>query len=341
MAEARGSFNHNPYSAGQRRVARAVAWLVGKPVFWLAYRLGYGTRLWAKIGARARRQLLEGHDFGRYTPDEHDVIVCTYPKCGTNWAMQIAFQVANLGKGEFAHIHDVIPWPDFAKQELVLSLDDGTPAAESPTGLRVIKTHLEWNRVPYSEKARYICILRDPKDAFASNYPFVRDVMFGPLMPPVEIWLRLFCSENFLALWGEHLASYWKDRAKPNLLILTFEEMKADLEGAVRRIADFMGVKLDEAQLAAVCERSSFSYMKGIGDRFEPPALTPLASSRRQMIRRGESGGSAELLSLAQQRFIDDYFRADLARRGCDFPYDEVYGSAGASGTTEGVSATS
>ena len=45
------------------------------------------------------------------------------------------------------------------------------------------------------------------------------------------------------------------------------------------------------------------------------------------MVRSGTSGASSALLSSAQQKQIDDYCRADLARLGCDFPYDEVYGA--------------
>ena len=63
---------------------------------------------------------------------------------------------------------------------LVVPLSDDTARQAAPTGLRVIKTHLEWEQIPYTPDARYICILRDPKDAFVSNYLFVRDVMFGP-----------------------------------------------------------------------------------------------------------------------------------------------------------------
>lgn len=46
------------------------------------------------------------------------------------------------------------------------------------------------------------------------------------------------------------------------------------------------------------------------------------------MVRRGESGGSAELLSYEQQRRIDDYWRAELERLGCAFPYDAAFGAA-------------
>jgi hypothetical protein len=45
------------------------------------------------------------------------------------------------------------------------------------------------------------------------------------------------------------------------------------------------------------------------------------------MMRRGASGSSGELLTPDQQRRIDDHCRSELARVGCDFPYDDLYGS--------------
>ena len=36
----------------------------------------------------------------------------TFAKSGTNWAMQIAHQLIYHGKGEFDHLHDIVPWPD-------------------------------------------------------------------------------------------------------------------------------------------------------------------------------------------------------------------------------------
>ena len=71
--------------------------------------------------------------------------------------------------------------------------------------------------------------------------------------------------------------------------------------------------------------------MKGLGDKFAPPALTPWSSPNRQTIRRGTSGGSAELLSPEQQRFIDARCKAGLARLGSDFPFDTVWGEASGS----------
>ncbi len=338
MAASHRSFHHDLFPAYIRYPVLVLTYVLLKPLLWLVHAAGYTDRFWTAVGRKMKAKMLTSHDFGDYRPSRHDVVVCTFPKCGTNWTMQIAYQIAMRGQGEFGHIHDVAPWPDFARQDLVVPLSDETARRAAPTGLRVIKTHLEWERIPYTPDARYICILRDPKDAFVSNYPFVRDVMFGPLMPAVPVWLRLFFSADTPFNWSEHLHSYWKNRHLPNLLILTFDEMTQDLAAAVRRIAEFMQVELTSEEFAEVCEKSSFAYMKSIDEKFKPPALTPWSSPNRQMIRRGVSGGSSELLSSEQQDFIDTTCRAELARLGSDFAYDAVWGKqAGGKDTATAV----
>ena len=91
-------------------------------------------------------------------------------------------------------------------------------------------------------------------------------------------------------------------------------------------IAAFVGVELSASERAAVVERSSFAYMKKIEHKFEAPGA-PWANAKGSMLRKGESGGSAELITAEQQRRIDDHCRAELARLGCDFPYDAAFGT--------------
>jgi hypothetical protein len=88
----------------------------------------------------------------RYEPTEHDVFVATFVKSGTNWALQIAQQLSYLGKAEFDHIHEVVPWPE-AKMPGLVALDDMRARDASPTGLRVIKTHASLALVPYRPQA--------------------------------------------------------------------------------------------------------------------------------------------------------------------------------------------
>ena len=78
--------------------------------------LGRADRMMGRGYARQYQKLKKNNPFGSYIPNKHDVVVATYAKSGTNWMMQIAHQLAFHGKGEFDHIHCVVPWPDSPPQ---------------------------------------------------------------------------------------------------------------------------------------------------------------------------------------------------------------------------------
>ena len=271
--------------------------------------------------------------FADYRPQSHDVLICSYFKSGTNWTMQIATQIAYRGHAEFEHIHDIVPWPDMPpRANYAVPPADDTARRMSPTGLRVIKTHLRLGAVPDVPEARYIAVVRDPKDVLVSSYHFIRSMGLGSLMPPIANWLDVFLSPDTpVGSWAAHLDSYWRVRERPNVLFLTYEEMRTDLGATVDRIAQFMGVDLTAEERAAVIAQSQFAHMKQIGHKFDAPGA-PWSSAKGAMMRRGERGKSGEMLSPVEQRRIDDYWRAELARLGSDFPYDERYGSGQRSG---------
>jgi hypothetical protein len=283
-------------------------------------------RRWPRVVSRFMTRYLA--EFPRdYRPTAHDVFVCSYFKSGTNWTMQLAVQVAHRGRAEYEHIHDLVAWPDMSlRAGFAVPLSDEGPQRVAPTGLRVIKTHLKLDPVPFSRDARYICVVRDPKDVFVSSYHFTRAMVMGSLMPSVEGWLDAYLSpDTALGSWAQHVACYWKLRDEPNVLFMTYESMRADLPGTVDRIAALLGVALTDEERAAVIERSSFAHMKSIGHKFDAPGA-PWASSAGAMMRKGESGASGEMLTAEQQRRIDDFWQAELAALGCDFPYADAFG---------------
>src|SRR5262245_57549202 len=250
---------------------------------------------WKKL-MRRRGDLFAG--FGDYRPRTGDVLACAGFKSGTTWLLQITTQIAHRGTAEFADIHHVVPWPDCPPmmQRHLVPLADPSPLARSPTGRRVIKTHLPFEAVPYSDDALYIGLVRDPKDACVSGYHFMRSMLFGPAMPSIATWAEMFVQPDFAPVsWAAHLQSYWRVRDRPNVLFLTYEEMKRDASAGILKIAAFMRVELGTAELAEVVRRSSFAYMKQEQHRFNPGHIVPWGSAGGYMIRRGERGGSGEL----------------------------------------------
>jgi hypothetical protein len=264
--------------------------------------------------------------FAGYEPTEHDVFVATYPKSGTNWAMQLAVQIAWRGEAEFEHIHELVAWPE-AHFAGIVPLRDPGPQQRCPTGKRAIKTAIDAPFVPYREHATYVTVIRDPKDVFVSTYHFIFGVfdLFDDIT--LEQWLALFLSPRFPGgSWARHAASYWAWRERPNVRVLLFSEMKRDLAGAVRRVAEAMGVSLTDAELARVVERCSFDSMKRNEPRFAPPRML-FTRQHGTMVRAGKVGASGELLTREQQLAIDGHFRSELERLGSDLPYAELFES--------------
>jgi hypothetical protein len=109
------------------------------------------------------------------------------------------------------------------------------------------------------------------------------------------------------------------------VLFLTYEDMKDDLAGAVRKIAGLMGVALTADEFERVCYLSSYDYMKSIGDKFYPGRVSPFSLKKGEMIRSGKKGKSDELLSRDQQERIDAYCSKSLQLMGCDFDYKSIY----------------
>ena len=147
-------------------MARGVA-----PALRVVERLG----LWVPLLSVLGRFVPRPGDFGGYLPGEHDVVVATYEKSGTNWMLQIVNQVAPLGHGRFDHVYDVAPWPDAAGGQPSVAVALEAPTwPEAPTGLRPVKTHLPRASTPLTDAARCVVVIRDPEDVMVSSYHFVR-----------------------------------------------------------------------------------------------------------------------------------------------------------------------
>ena len=249
------------------------------PVMWVSQKLGRAEKLFKRMRARQLKDREKQNTFKAYVPGPQDVIVATYAKSGTNWMMQIAHQLIYEGRGEFDHIHSVVPWPDFMPpfmKHYAIPLDQADDWKTSPGRKRVIKTHHDWDQLPYSDEARYIMVIRDPKDVFVSTYRFSQEIVFGSAMPPVETMFNVFLGEGFInGSWAENTAGYWAQRNRPNVLIVSFKNMKRDLRGTVIGVAKFLDLNVTDEVIDRVCERASFEYMKRNDEKFRAWQVGP------------------------------------------------------------------
>ncbi|HJT88323.1 MAG TPA: sulfotransferase domain-containing protein [Bryobacteraceae bacterium] len=329
MSEAGSTYKRQPPPLLMRSILGAGLFGIGRPMMRFWEKTGRAERAFQKGTARRYQRLAENNPFQGYTPSAHDVIVATYAKSGTNWMMQMAHQLLFHGGGEFEHIHCVVPWPDTADmgplRRYAIPLEDDSVWRASPEQKRVIKTHFPWELIPYSKDARYIMVIRDPKDVFVSSYFFfVKDGPLAGPLPTLDTWYKVFLAGNLpvAGSWVKNTAGYWAQRHLPNVLVLSFKSMKRDLRGTVDKLAAFLDVRVSGEILDRVAEKSSFDYMNRIDEKFRMWKMIPWRGENR-MLRKGAHGGSSELLSLERQREMDARFMAELKRLGSDFPYGE------------------
>ena len=195
-----------------------------------------------------------------------DVVVCSYPKSGTNWVKQIVQMVrfrgdpalveryAEVDLSTMINLPEAIPHFDFA-------------AVEEPKP-RAFFSHLPCSEI--AKGARYIYVVRDMPDVAASLFKYLGYVKGNFVNHDVNDVAQLMMdSLLFSGSWEAHVAGFWQQRQNPNVLFLTFEGMKRDLAGTVARIAAFMNFTLTEEELGRVAEMSSFDYMKKHEDKIQ------------------------------------------------------------------------
>jgi hypothetical protein len=226
-----------------------------------------------------------------------DVLIATFPKCGTTWVQQIVHGLRTRGSMDFEEISMVIPW---IERSPLLGIDINAPQVAEP---RAFKTHLPWDQVP--KGGRYISVLRDPTDALLSFYHFMNGVMFERDSVDVEgFYAAMFARHPLYGTYWSHVRSWWEQRRRQDVQILCFEDMKRDHEGAVRRIAAFIGISADEELIALSTRQSTIEFMREHERHFDDaPTITAinrrdgLPPARTTKVRSGRVGDGASLPS--------------------------------------------
>ncbi len=266
----------------------------------------------AEMGALSGKMFVPAEisaSIAAYRPRPTDVVISPYGKCGTTWLQQIFHTLRTGGDMDFDDISRVVPWIETAT---LLGIDLEAPQRAEPRGF---KSHLAYDAIPPGAKA--ICSLRDPKDALVSFYRFMEGWFFEPGAVSIDQFGEGWVSRPMLGSYWGHLLSWWKVRHDPAVLLLSYEQMVAEPEASIRRVAAFCDIPLDDALLATTLERSSIGYMLAHKDVFSDPMMRRASEVRCNLppgsdsakVRRGGVGGHADELSPELSAALDVKWR--------------------------------
>jgi aryl sulfotransferase len=103
-----------------------------------------------------------------------------------------------------------------------------------------------------------------------------------------------------------HLSEAWIRRADPNVVLVHYDDLLSDLEGQMRRLADELGIAVQEQSWPALTGAATFERMRDRDDILVPPP-PGIVADNALFFRRGTSGAAREILS-------DDEMSRYLAR---------------------------
>jgi aryl sulfotransferase len=224
----------------------------------------------------------DNHRWEQFTHRPGDIFVCTPPKCGTTWMQTIVVTLLFPAGDAPGPVVEIAPWIDarfYPIDELITRLD-------AQEHRRSIKTHTPADGIPWHPDASYIVVGRDGRDAFMSFVNHLRnmrpdrvgDLAGSAIEEGIELgeMPALDDEHAFFAQWLEggdlfhHIDTFWAHHGEPNVLFAHYDDMTADLEGEMRRVAAFLELDIDEDLWPAMVERCTFASMKARPDEIGP-----------------------------------------------------------------------
>jgi aryl sulfotransferase len=239
-----------------------------------------------------------------------DIVISTRRRTGTTW-MQMICALLIFQRPELpAPLWHLSPWLDhtIAPPHDVYARLAGQPHR------RFIKTHTPLDGIPFDPRVTYIVTGRHPLDMFVSLRHQLDNIEpRGPRHPAESPRLSLlrwigeaggpgpYPESLSKVMW--HLSGAWARRAEPNVLLVHYDDLSADLAGQMRGIAWRLGIAVPEDRWPALVRAATFERMRNRADQLVP-AGHGLFRDTASFFRRGTSGAGRELLSDAE---IADY----------------------------------
>ena len=197
-----------------------------------------------------------------FKPRADDIIISPFSKCGTTWLQQTFHCLRTRGDMDFNDISRVVPWIELAG---VLGLDLDASQRALP---RSFKGRPPSDTVP--KGGGYVVSLRGPNEWTVVMYRFMEGWFFEPGAISIsEFTTARFATRGRGLDYWHHLISWWNERDNPDVLLFSYEQMSAEPEACIRRLAAFCGIALDDALLDLTLRQSSLSFMLAHKNKFD------------------------------------------------------------------------
>lgn len=115
-----------------------------------------------------------------------------------------------------------------------------------------------------------------------------------------------------LPFW-KTIRGWYEARDLPNLLLVHFNDLKADLAGEMQRIADFLDMEIPEEKWPELTEHCTFEYMKAHAVEMSPvQSAMAFENGADTFINKGSNGRWRDVLTAEDVRRYEEKAVAEL-----------------------------
>nr|XP_015913394.1 sulfotransferase ssu-1 [Parasteatoda tepidariorum] len=108
----------------------------------------------------------------------------------------------------------------------------------------IIKSHLPFHLIPWSKDAKYIYVARNPKDCCVSYFLYSKHMPGNNCEETFDQFFEHFMTglpeTVYFGDYFDHVLSWYSQRNNPNVLFVTYEELKEDIDAAILKMASFI-----------------------------------------------------------------------------------------------------
>jgi aryl sulfotransferase len=261
-----------------------------------------------------RTWFTDSRRWDHYRPRPTDIVIATYPKCGTTWMQRIVSLLVFQSPAP-RPVMQISAWID---RRFAEPIEPAMARIEAQDHRRFLKAHLPFDGLPIYDEVKYIHVARDGRDACLSFHNHsssftpevlerldragLEDETVGRPYPRIPAdpaqhfheWLTEGAvagqeDRSPVRSFFQLERTWWAERHRLNVLLVHYNDLTMDRAGEMRRIADFLDISVPPDLWPELVEAAGFPAMRRDGEALMGSVAASFRDGGRSFFHEGRN----------------------------------------------------